>query len=58
MSLQKIEIRGSGFLCGWIRPDGSAMVGFQSVVGVLGPHCARRGVGNTFLHETELENTY
>jgi hypothetical protein len=56
MSFQKIEIRGSGFLCGWIRADGPAMVSFQGGVGAPGPHCARRGVGDTFLYETELEN--
>jgi hypothetical protein len=58
MSFQKIEIRGSGFLRGWICPDGPVMVSFQGAVGVLGPHCARGGVGDTLLHETELENTY
>jgi hypothetical protein len=57
MSFQKIEIRGSGFLCVWIRPDGSAMVSFQGALGALGPHCARAGVGDTFLYETELYNT-
>jgi hypothetical protein len=57
MSFQKIEIRGSGFLCRWIRPDGPAMVSFQGAVGALGQHCARGGIGDTFLHETELNNT-
>jgi hypothetical protein len=58
MSFQKIEIRNSGFFCGWIPPDRPAVVSFQGAVGALGPHCARGGVGDTFLHEIELENTY
>jgi hypothetical protein len=32
------------------------MVSFQGAVRAFGPHCARGGVGNIFLHETELEN--
>jgi hypothetical protein len=48
MSFQKIEIRGSGFLCGWIRPDGPAMVSFRAVSEPLG-RIAREGRWPHFL---------
>jgi hypothetical protein len=53
---RQIGIRGSGYLYGWIRPDGPVMACFQGAIGAFGPHCVTGSVGDTFLRETEPEN--